>query len=719
MATKTEGLRIRTKLLATILMLVLIAIAIGGSTFYGLSTTIKKYQAHLVDPFGAAHTINTTVAKARRYEKEFFLFSTVGKNKQNLEKQQKYHRQMLATYNKIPEELKKLTSGQYSEFSTQDERQKLVNEIRLAYNGTTNTMRLLAKLLLEGKSFSDVQTEYGSYKAQVHALEDNTTKLLDHLSVALTKQREASLQFEGQVINILMALGFGLIIFGIFIASIVANRMTRPLNQLMEGIESFDKGEFTDIEINSKDEYQAIANAFNETFNRIKVFIRSDEERKATEENVINFLEVVSEASDGDLTLRAPVTDDTFGTIADSYNLMIESLADLLTDTTINAEEVGDESRQLLEIFQSMKDGADNQLNHVASATDAADETANSAAQIAEKTNHAQTAAAKVDEATTLGNERVNKNIEGMQLIRVTVQVINKKMKSLAERLLEIGTISQLISDVATRTTILAMNASIEASRAGEQGRGFLVISDEIKRLADEASEATRQIGGIIKAIQSEANDVTLALEEETSTVEEQTQIAQETGDALAAINEATSESKQVVTEITELSQEQQKISAEMVETIRKMADITAETSSLITTSSQISEGLNGVSESLLQSLGQFRLGSGEEEAPIEIPHETVTESFEVPAADTTEPQTEPAAESYTEPAAETYVEPAEDTATAPTEETLDDTPASTGYVAGSGPGQIPEDIFNEIFADPEDDEEQEEKEYGQDVPAP
>ncbi len=613
MATKTQGLRIRTKLLAMVMLLVGVSIAVGAVSFFGLSKALEQYQTHLLPDLEAAHKIDALTAKSRRYEKEFFLFSSLGDNPAYKKKQVGYSEQWLETFQSITPLLNKFQPAEHDTAEARKARQALINSVREAHSRTFNALIPLNKEMMGGKTFLESEKPYANYKAEVHQLEDSIGKLVSYLGQAMHQQRQDSIAFESEMITTLTFMSLGMILFGVIAGLFVSNRISTPLNQLMKGIETVGQGEIVVVSASSKDEFAEIARIFNETIDRIKGYIKTDEQRRKTEENVINFLEVVSEAADGDLTLRAPVTEDAFGSIADAYNLMIESLADLLTDTSINAEEVGEESRHLLEIFQQMKEGADDQLHHVTDATDAAENTAESAGQIAEKAALALEAATKVDTATARGNEQVNRSIEGMQLIRVTVQVINKKMKSLSERLLEIGTISQLITDVATRTTILAMNASIEASRAGEQGRGFLVISAEIKRLADEASEATKQIGGIVKAIQSEANDVTMALEEETSTVEEQTRIAQDTGEALTAINQATGESKRVVTEITSLSQEQQQISDGMVATIRNMAEITARTSALITESAQISEGLNGVSESLLQSLAQFRLNPDEQ----------------------------------------------------------------------------------------------------------
>jgi len=404
------------------------------------------------------------------------------------------------------------------------------------------------------------------------------------------------------------------LLIGFLVALVVARRIVQPLRRLHEGVEAAGRGELVEVPVTSSDELGQIAAGFNETMSKLKGYIQTDEERQETQKNVMAFLEVVSQASEGDLSLKAPVTADVFGNIADAYNLMVDSLADLLKNVRSSANEVGEESRRLLEIFKNLERGAESQMTQVKQVTAAIDETAASTQEIAMQVEEARESASRMDAVAARGRQFVSQNTEGMQEIRVTVQAINKKMKTLSERLLEIGTISNLISDVSSRTTILATNAAIVAARAGAEGKGFMVIADEIKELADRTTEATKQIAAIIKAVQSEAGDVTSALEGETKIVESQAQLAQDTGEAFEEIETAIGESRNVVSKIHDLSQVQRRLTSNVVLGVEEVSKISMKALSLVKNSAAISEGLHRTADALLASLQPFRLPADDAE---------------------------------------------------------------------------------------------------------
>lgn len=591
--------KITGRSVTTLSLLVLLTIALCVATYLFLTQQAQQYSQQNINFYNKTHELTRSMSHLQILEGNMTVAALNGQVEIIEVRSEKVLDQLATMADQMDEFLELAESGRH-------EIKKVSSITYEIYSDIAVEVEELSDELIDGGNITSNLSTYAKLNQDISEFNTNIVQLEKLYANVVTQQ--ARLTDQNQIFyGAIAACVFLLILFVIF-AKRWNNRLIVSLGQLRGGIEQVNNGDFSEIDITAKDEIGATTLLFNEMIERYKDAIIAESEREETQQNLIGFLEVVSEAADGDLTLKAPVTADAFGSIADAYNLMVECLSDLLLDTKLNANNVGEQSRRLIQIFEDMEMGAETQSSQVELATQIVQRSEIAAREISEKAILAQKASSLVDEVTDKGSELVSNNIEGMQLIRVTVQVINKKMKSLSERLLEIGTISQLISEIATRTTILAMNASIEASRAGEQGRGFLVISDEIKRLADKSAEATKQISGVIKSIQSEANEVTASLEEETKTVETQAKLAQDTGKSFTEIQEAISQSKSVVTEISGLSDQQLEMTRNVESSMKKVSEISELTLHQVKNSAVITTGLTDQSTELLNSVDTFRL---------------------------------------------------------------------------------------------------------------
>ncbi|GEM_PF-587394 len=587
----------RSLLSLSLLVVLVLGLGVAGFNYY--ADVVSRNSDYAVSRLTMTEQLMSNMAQLQVLEGHMTTAALQGKNAL-MEKRSEKLLDHIAAMADLIDNLVESTATSRAEIK------KTAANVAAIFEDISTEMDTLSEKLLSGASVSSQAALYARFNQDVHEFNAGVNQLQKLFVKVIGINNRLSM--EQQVFYATVGFVVLLLLFFVFMGRRWNGRLSSSMAQLRDGIERVHNADFSPIEIEAKDEIGATALVFNRTIEKYKEAFVAYTEREATQQNLISFLEVVSEAADGDLTMQAPVTADAFGSIADAYNLMVECLAELLLDTKQNAGNVGEQTKKLIQIFQEMEMGAETQSQQVDKAMEFVQLSEAAAREIAEKAAQAQLASRLVDEVTEKGSELVSDNIEGMQLIRVTVQVINKKMKSLSERLLEIGTISQLISEIATRTTILAMNASIEASRAGEQGRGFLVISDEIKRLADKSTEATKQIGGIIKSIQTEANEVTASLEEETRTVENQSKLAQDTGESFKAIQGAIDQSKTVVTEITELSHDQFEMTRKVEQVMKKVTEIAELTLQQVRSSATIATDLSQQSDELLSSVETFRL---------------------------------------------------------------------------------------------------------------
>ncbi len=387
------------------------------------------------------------------------------------------------------------------------------------------------------------------------------------------------------------------------------SRIIRPFESINTTLKEIRKGRHdARIAISSSDEFGDFSNTFNTTMDKLTTLIQTDEERKQMQENIMKFLDILSSASEGDLTQKAEVTPDIFGSLGDAYNLMVEGLNDLINKVNKSAEGVNVGSIRLIDALKELESGAGGQMMHVKKSTGSVNEAAMSAIKITEKTETAQEISKNVLLAVRNGSKSVESSIEGMQLIRLTIQAINKRMKYLSEKLMEIITISHLINEIANRTNILAINASIEAARAGEQGKGFVIISDEIRELAEKAAKSSKQIANIINAVQTESAVVTKHLEEETKYVEVESKTAEETESAFKEIEKTIIDMSSIISEIDSSAEGQKHLTSEVVTSMEDVQTVSLHVLKLVQDLNEISNALTKTSEAMVSSITRFKL---------------------------------------------------------------------------------------------------------------
>lgn len=361
-------------------------------------------------------------------------------------------------------------------------------------------------------------------------------------------------------------------------------------------------------ELHTKDELEKIGHTLNLMLEKIEGLIETEADRDRLQENITTLLKIVSAAADGDFTASAEVTADTLGALADSFNLMVAELSNLIRDVKGSSDQIAKSTREVLINTESMSRGADTQAKEIEHTYRAAKEMAEILKYANVRTAQAADSARKASQVALAGTEVVKKSIDGMHEIRERVQETARRVRKLGESSSEIGEITEVISDIANRTNLLALNATIEAARAGEAGRGFAVVADEVRMLAERSSQAAKDITNLIETIQVGTSETVLAMELGTGEVERGTHYVDEAGAALKEIIEMVQDSSQSIMEISGAFQQQTKASSDIAEAMKRTASIAQETASGARQSRQLAEQMESLSRILSAAVSKFRL---------------------------------------------------------------------------------------------------------------
>jgi methyl-accepting chemotaxis protein-2 (aspartate sensor receptor) len=317
----------------------------------------------------------------------------------------------------------------------------------------------------------------------------------------------------------------------------------------------------------------------------------------------------IARVAQGDLSVRLQVsTDDEIGAIQNDVNAMVTNLTEIMRQTTATAQDVSSAALQLQSTAGSMADNAEHVAGQVGSVATASEEMAATSNEIAMNCHQAVEAAKRANETAERGKNVVQDTVAAMGRIADRASHSATAVQSLGTRSDQIGAIVATIEDIADQTNLLALNAAIEAARAGEQGRGFAVVADEVRALAERTTRATREIGEMIKAIQTETRESVQAMTAAVEEVERGTADATSSGAALDAILQEIADVTMQINQIATAAEEQNATTGEITGNITRISDTVQETSSgahqTATAASQLSE----LSGRLQQLVGRFRL---------------------------------------------------------------------------------------------------------------
>lgn len=376
-------------------------------------------------------------------------------------------------------------------------------------------------------------------------------------------------------------IGLGIaVVLGFLFAWRLTRMISKPLDKSVNFAVSVSEGDLNQhLDIDSKDEIGRLSKALNTMVQTLVTRIREADE--ATQEANVRKEEATVAMQKAE-EARAMAEQAKRQGMWDAAG----QLEGIVSTVSMAAEQLSTQVEQASR-------GAQQQATRVGDTAASMDEMNASVLDVARSTGATAEVSNQARMKAIVGAEAVNKVVAGMERINTGAVELRQDMEQLSAKAESIGSILNVISDIADQTNLLALNAAIEAARAGEAGRGFAVVADEVRKLAENTMQATREVGDAIRGIQDGTTMNMAKVEDTVNIVNEVTVLATDSGDALAEIVTLVDQASEQIRGIAAASEQQSATCESINRSVSEVNHIASETASTMADSGVAVNELN------------------------------------------------------------------------------------------------------------------------------
>lgn len=497
-----------------------------------------------------------------------------------------------------------------------DEGKSLMAELALEFDKFALQQQELTKAVLAGEMATSRAT-IDEMRKNMQPTSDNIDTLLHKLarmkeSNGLEFYKESGVIYADTRNEMLLIISLSIII-GLTLGYIIARLISTPLERLKHAAEQLAAGNIeVSVDVNRYDELGQLAQSFNTMTAQLRISIGQLEKQKNyLAGSITTMLAEMEQFANGDLTVRLNVQqDDDIGRLYEGFNIAVDTMHTMLMQVRQSVETAAAAAAEISISTEQLATGAQEQSSQSFEISSAVEEMARTVTENSRNAAGASSIATTNERAANTGTNVVTQTVDKISDIAHIVQestVVVERLGASGER---IGAITSVINEIAGQTNLLALNAAIEAARAGEHGRGFAVVADEVRKLAERTSRATREIADIIGSIQKETNAAIVAMRQGNTAVAAGETLARQATTSLDEIQSGSGTLHTMISQIAAASEEQSAASEQISRSMEGMAGIIAQSAHGVTQIATATASLSELTEQLNTMVGRFRTRS-------------------------------------------------------------------------------------------------------------